>query len=726
MSQIAMVADSIDYQFDLPTIADVTPMFEVDLGHLQLVDGVQQAGAPPGVRMEQPPRRSARGRSRDQLLLNLYLKADNGSDETDVEALLDLAARHFFGTPGTVTKAFRALYNAVSATLLKINQASPRGAPVTAGLSCAVWRGEELYLAQAGPGSAFVVQRASAEQFPEAAHAIRPLGMSNNPDVQFFHTTLTEGDLLVTCPEAPAGWRADTLRSVNTGELEPALSRLVHLAGNAVNASVARFVTASETGDVPAALDSLAQRRAAHRPPGVALPETEAPLPPAAESSLASILARVRAATDLGDEATLSEAALTEMLAPEPTVAVESDSPGDYTDAAPPEEEAFKPVVAFPAEALADDVVPPEEASDAATPTAPANWDWPEAVRAAAPPPPPAEEWIELDAATISDDEAGNAADNAGASDVDLNDATADWIELPAPEIDAEPEAIAHAAMAPTAPTPDVLQPSPLFPPYAETDDDEPEFDDDEFGYADDGLRRRIAWPHVELRRAIRNTLESVRDWYVSLPLERLRPHVASGSTSLGDSLSNAIGNLVGRLAPGSAPREGYTVPDRILIILALLVPLAVVVLASGLYLTEGQSKQFAAVMEQARLEASQARIAPDAAAARPHWEAALAWLDQADAISAQQPEAQQLRAEAQGVLDNLDAIVRVPIAGVTAAGFGANARITRVYAAGSDMYALDANSHSVYRAIRNVAGTFDVDGAFLCRTGLTGEGDIT
>ena len=130
--------------------------------------------------------------------------------------------------------------------------------------------------------------------------------------------------------------------------------------------------------------------------------------------------------------------------------------------------------------------------------------------------------------------------------------------------------------------------------------------------------------------------------------------------------------------------------------------------------------------MELARLEASQARIAADPLAARPHWETTVAWVDQADALWPNQPEALQLRQEAQGVIDSLDAIVRVPVTGVTATGFADNANITRLVAIGTDLFALDARANTVHRAVRNVTGTFDIDRTFLCRPGLTGENDIS
>ena len=777
-----MVADSIDYRFDLPTIAGVTHLFEVDLGHLQLMDGVQQAGPLPGIRVADPPRRSARGRDRDKLLLSLQLDQSNGGAEFGHAELLDLAVRNYFGTPGTVTAAFRATFGAVSTRLLNKRRLNPRGGPLTAGLTCAVWRGSELYLAQAGSGAAFVLQRATAEQFPDEGRTLRPLGTSNNPDVLYYHTTLSEGDLLITCREIPSGWRLDTLTTVNTGSLEPALSRLVHLAGNSVSASVARFVATGEEAEIPAALDSFAQRRAAHRPPAAAMPltppvrpSTERPvitMPSArddvnalghpapaagrgetgsvstglgapvsaeqeAESSLANILARVRAATDLGNEDVLSEEDLEEMIAPaaetppiEVAPAIEGSPPAaEEADLQPLEVEEFEELSVL------------EDEQQLSAPSAPSDWDWPETLQRSNPPeaevakqPVPPQEWIELESVT---EETAAEEDEipAHAALPDSTIAPDDWIDPskyePAPLEQWEPVATEPAATTIETTVPQVVTPAAKeeLPPITSEVEIDDEFDkEDELEDDYDEHEPRFSMPKIDPLGTLKDALARLRNWYIQLPLESLRPRLERGSSSFGQSLSSATRNLIARLLPiNNAPtREGYRVPNRILIALAVLVPIVVVALASGLYLTEGQSRQFEAVMELARLEASQARIAPDPLAARPHWETAVAWLDQADALRPDQPEALRLLQEAQGVLDNLDAIVRVPVVGVTATGFNDNANITRLVAIGADLFALDARANTVHRAVRNVTGTFDIDRTFLCRPGLTGENDIS
>ena len=286
---------------------------EADVAYLHLIDGIRQPEVPPGFAVRAAPRRCARGRDRDLLLIGLYLGSAPPS-------ILDLTADAYFGAPGSVTAALRATVIAVNNKLLELNRLAMSSDPISGGLTCAVLRENELYAAQSGPGQLVVIHPNAVERFPDASRESRPLGLGQSPDVQFFHTNVAAADYVLLARNAPDSWQSNSVTALPSTGLESAVARLTRLSGKEAAAMVARFATeglapikARPAMMAAAPLTSPTPRLSPTPPPDplpMAVPIVEAErrgstpeaangqaAPESPPSSLAGIISRVRAAT---------------------------------------------------------------------------------------------------------------------------------------------------------------------------------------------------------------------------------------------------------------------------------------------------------------------------------------------------------------------------------------------------------------------------------------------
>ncbi|MCS6909318.1 MAG: hypothetical protein NZM11_01935 [Anaerolineales bacterium] len=187
--------------------------------------------------------------------------------------------------------------------------------------------------------------------------------------------------------------------------------------------------------------------------------------------------------------------------------------------------------------------------------------------------------------------------------------------------------------------------------------------------------------------------------------------------------MARSFRRLLARILPeGMMQRDGlFVVPTSVQIGIALGFPPVVVAIALLIYAQIGQSQQFDEALQQAQLAISNGRHSPDPLAARPHWEAALQWIERAEMLKPGNPEIEQLRLEAQGRLDELTWTTRVTYTPLLPSGVGRDSRLTRVLPVGRDVYALDTMHNRVWRLAQNAVGVYAVDESFTCASGALG-----
>jgi hypothetical protein len=147
---------------------------------------------------------------------------------------------------------------------------------------------------------------------------------------------------------------------------------------------------------------------------------------------------------------------------------------------------------------------------------------------------------------------------------------------------------------------------------------------------------------------------------------------------------------------------------------IALLVPLAVVTIASVVYFRYGRSVEYEQYLVQAREARTQAISLNDKAAQREAWQRELFYLDKAEA-SNETSDTRTLRQEAQSQLDKLQAITRLQFQPVLSSGVGI--QIARLAAGENDLYLLDPQRGSIMHIALTDSG-FQRDSAFTCNPG--------
>ncbi len=126
-------------------------MYDLNILPINLQQGRQRpdTGA---LRAFSPPRRTARGRDDDILILSLSFTPANGVSPELKQTWQDHLAHTFYRTSGTVTAALRTLIETLNLTIMERNvKTAQEGIAVTGAVNMAVVHRHSLYIAQSGP-----------------------------------------------------------------------------------------------------------------------------------------------------------------------------------------------------------------------------------------------------------------------------------------------------------------------------------------------------------------------------------------------------------------------------------------------------------------------------------------------------------------------------------------------------------------------------------------------
>ena len=355
---------------------------EADTCVMQVSSGQSQPEEPPGLAVFSAPRKSARGREKDTLFLCLGLRARHVVPAQQYSELLDLATQTYFSFPGSLTSALRQALTVVNQQLLTSNLHSAStagGLPIQGGLICAALRGEDLYAVQSGNGMGLVAHRHALERFPSLFS--RSLGLSQSPDVQYFHTLVQAEDYFCLCTSAPEGWNDKSLLGLGgLTTLTLVLERLKETANSDFAALVGRLEPVSAA---PLGLPVPLNREARFKPfgplfrqrPAAASQGTETPfIPPAPAADLAAatlpeVAAEEPAPAEAAPSAPLAEPVAPDETAPVATAPVSKPEPGPVV----PPAEAAPPAAAPASKPEPGPIVLPAEPAPAPQP-APTDW----------------------------------------------------------------------------------------------------------------------------------------------------------------------------------------------------------------------------------------------------------------------------------------------------------------------------------------------------------------
>ncbi len=206
---------------------DVPNDFDLTLLPLYRLDG-QEMPTLPGLLAITPPRRRARGRERDRLVIHLTLAGNAPSSTATYVQMTTHAAEQFYQTPGSLTAAMRAAAETLNGDLLERNlRTSGQGRYAIGHLVLGALRGEQFYFLECGRAHVFWTANGETKHIHDPQLSGRGLGLSQSTDIYLSQVTLAARGRLLICSNLPDAWKRGLLSDHAPASLEAMRRRLV-------------------------------------------------------------------------------------------------------------------------------------------------------------------------------------------------------------------------------------------------------------------------------------------------------------------------------------------------------------------------------------------------------------------------------------------------------------------------------------------------------------------
>lgn len=193
------------------------------VGQVAMVGG-DQYDQPSGILVDELLSRSVRGRRRGNLYVHVDVLGQSAGRGRIAGQLLDLVHSVYAGWRGSVTAGLQQAVREANELLLHENQNSLPGEQWAAGISCAVLRDNDLFVAQAGPTAVYMTCAGRLTRFPEVSPWLDAtaandteavaLGERRVLNVDLYHSPVGTGDLFVLAESGlarrvpPERWRS--------------------------------------------------------------------------------------------------------------------------------------------------------------------------------------------------------------------------------------------------------------------------------------------------------------------------------------------------------------------------------------------------------------------------------------------------------------------------------------------------------------------------------------
>jgi hypothetical protein len=240
----------------------------------------QELSALPGLLAVTPPRKTARGREHDNLIVYLVLTGNATLSTAEYLQLASQTASRFFETSGALTTAMRTAAETLNHALLDRNLGSTgRGQYAIGWLVLAVLRGAQCTLLQSGPTHIYTLGSEAIAHTYDPALSGKGLGLSQSVPAYFTQTELQPGDRLIFAGKLPAAWER-SLSQTEHDSIEATRRRLLSLSQDDVNAVLIR------AGEGTGHLTVMRPAQATENAPKTATPAQAPSAPPAATDGL--------------------------------------------------------------------------------------------------------------------------------------------------------------------------------------------------------------------------------------------------------------------------------------------------------------------------------------------------------------------------------------------------------------------------------------------------------
>jgi len=186
-----------------------------------------------------PPRRPARGRAQDRLIMHFALEGNTSFSSEQTGQLLERLAQTYYKTPGSVTAAMRTVAETINQQLLERNlREAGSGRQFVGLLNILVLREERAYIAQSGPVHAYLINPSELRHIHDPALAGRGLGIGRTAPVFYSQVVLQVDDVMLLAAQAPASWDEATLQHLFTQAQDHLPQRLLGVSGPDVEAAI--------------------------------------------------------------------------------------------------------------------------------------------------------------------------------------------------------------------------------------------------------------------------------------------------------------------------------------------------------------------------------------------------------------------------------------------------------------------------------------------------------
>ncbi|MGA7194023.1 MAG: hypothetical protein WBW94_10355 [Anaerolineales bacterium] len=207
---------------------------DLTLTPLYRTEGKEQTSLP-GLMPAMPPRKAARGREADRLMVYLLLTGNAVFSTGEYMQFASRAAATFYETPGTLTNALRAAAEAINKPLLERNMStSGRGQYAGGLLSLIALRESEATILLSGAMHAFVLNADGAQHIFDSLSG-NGLGLGAKAPHHFSRISLQPNDRLLLCTKIPYAWES-ALNDASPASLDATRRRLMNLTSDNVNA----------------------------------------------------------------------------------------------------------------------------------------------------------------------------------------------------------------------------------------------------------------------------------------------------------------------------------------------------------------------------------------------------------------------------------------------------------------------------------------------------------
>lgn len=197
----------------------------------------------PGLLALNPPRKAARGREQDRLIVYVTLAGNVAYTPAEYSEIAAQIADRFYNTSGSITLGLKTAVESLNTYLVERNS---KGQYSVAALVLAALRGSALYITQCGPTHAYWLLNGEARHFYDPGLAGKGLGLNDKAQMYFAQVNLSANDRMLFCTALPPNWDKSFADERGNPTLEVTRRRL--LAITDTNVSGVLFQAVEGTG----------------------------------------------------------------------------------------------------------------------------------------------------------------------------------------------------------------------------------------------------------------------------------------------------------------------------------------------------------------------------------------------------------------------------------------------------------------------------------------------